>query len=583
LDKIIKMRSFLFKSCLITGFIILLLFAGSLILAVLAPFHPGNIFFPTQSFAEQQMGFIFSDPTKRASYMFDLEERRIKDLHTRIGSQYELVAIEYLDQSLDQAMQAMSLTSSEKVNDLRLRFFSLIAQTNETLKQLVVAPIQNQDVFQTFQAKILTFIQTTQTAVSSFKDPGLTSLVSSGNPRILTDSSSIAVESRGLIPFPPGSVGAVHAFFPLTGQHASLACKSCHTNQRYLGTPNTCTLCHILKRPFTHYTGECALCHTAVTWTDIHFDHEAAKAVDCSSCHESIKPANHYSGQCSACHVIQAWNIVTFNHVVAGAVDCISCHNRNAPANHYSGQCSNCHDTSNWTSVTFDHTGFVDCASCHSSITPANHFNGQCSNCHSTSTWQGVVFNHSGFTDCIGCHSADAPGNHYSGQCSSCHDPNSSWRNAQFNHNGFKDCIACHSGNAPNNHFSGQCSDCHSTNSWSGAVFSHNGLSDCASCHSGNAPKDHYSGQCSDCHSTNSWSGAVFNHDGLSDCESCHSKDRPSEHEAGQCSECHNTQRWGNVGDSEGSLLFKNGILQAVNCEECHFTNVVMVVKGFTE
>ncbi len=538
------MRSFLFKSSLITFFIILLLFTSGLILVVFAPFHPGNIFFPAQSFVEQQMRFIFAEPANRASYMLDLEERRIKDLNTRIGTQYELVALDYLDQSLDQSLQVMSVTSQQGGDDLHIRFFSLITQINEILKQLVVAPIQNQGVFQTFQMKILAFIQTTQTAGISDKELGLTSPVLSGNPRKLTDSRSIAVETRGLIPFPPGSIGAVHAFYPLTGQHTSLACVSCHSNQSYLGTPNTCTLCHILKRPVTHYIGECALCHTPVAWTDIHFDHEASKATDCSSCHESSKPANHYSGQCSACHVISVWNIVTFDHTVAGAVDCISCHDRNSPANHYSGQCSNCHNTSNWTSVTFDHTGFNDCAACHSSVAPANHFNGLCSNCHSTSTWKGAVFNHSGFTDCIGCHSADAPGNHYSGQCSSCHDPNSSWRNAQFNHNGLTDCISCHSGNAPNNHFSGQCSDCHSTNSWAGAVFSHNGLSDCVS---------------------------------------CHAKDRPSEHESGQCSECHNTQRWGDAEGSEGSLKFKNGILQAVNCQGCHFSNVVMLVNSFIQ
>ena len=46
-----------------------------------------------------------------------------------------------------------------------------------------------------------------------------------------------------------------------------------------------------------HYDGDCTACHTAVSWKDIHFDHEGRQATDCFSCHEikylpTIFPAN---------------------------------------------------------------------------------------------------------------------------------------------------------------------------------------------------------------------------------------------------------------------------------------------------
>jgi len=539
------MRAFLIRSSIITGFIILLLATSGVALALYAPFHPGSILFTAQDFAEQQLSNIYHDPISKSNYLLDLVERRVDDLNIRSGTKFEIISLEYLDKSINQATLAISLVSKEKSDKLHSRLLSLALSTNEGLQQLMYVPTENYNAYIAFQSKISALTHMVSEIDASNNTFSLTRAVSSSEQEINKSGIPILYSASGLIPFPPGSQGAVHAFYQLVGQHATLSCKGCHDSGRYASTPNKCIFCHLLKEPMPHYTGECELCHTPLAWTDAHFDHSSTAAKDCRLCHERDNPANHYNGQCSACHVAQAWNLVTFDHAVAGAVDCISCHAKVTPDNHYPGQCSNCHNTSIWTSVIFDHTGFTDCISCHAVAAPSNHYAGQCSNCHDTGgSWTNAHFNHSGFTDCISCHAGEAPGNHYSGHCSNCHDPNSSWRNARFNHSGYSDCIACHGGNAPANH---------------------------------------YTGQCSNCHSTNSWSGAVFNHSSYTDCISCHLKDRPGEHDTGQCSNCHNTQRWGDGGD-DGSLGFIiNGTFMSVSCTVCHSPIIVAIVGGIKQ
>jgi hypothetical protein len=516
------MRLFIIKSSLITGFIILLLVTGGLFLSVQAPLHPGNLFFQVQYFAEQETQFLYPDIGDKANYLLDVTERRIYDLNLRTGTKFELIALEYLDKALDQAAIAISLIPEEKTNDLRMRFLSLVKQSGELIKLLRVVPLEEPSIYSAFQAKIQAYIQlaeATDVLNIELSKVSLTPLVNHANNAIPTP---VAIRASGLIPFPPDTKGANHAFYPLAGQHGLLICESCHDAGTYVGTPNSCVLCHILEQPSYHFTRKCELCHTPVSWMDIVFDHLSENAADCSECHENNKPADHYSGQCSACHVTQTWTDVTFNHAVAGAVDCESCHSRVEPENHYQGQCSNCHNTSNWTSVVFNHSGFEDCISCHSDFAPANHYTGQCAQCHSTTTWKGATFDHTGLVDCVSCHSSTAPANHYAGRCSECHTT-STWRGASFDHSGLSDCISCHAERAPANHYSGQCSNCHNTSSWAGANFDHNGLTDCITCHAERAPANHYSGQCSNCHNTSGWAGASFDHSGLTDCISCHS------------------------------------------------------------
>ncbi len=404
------LRSFLFKSCLITGFIVLCLVTSGIALAVFKPFSPGNIIFPIQDFAEQQTFLIFTDRVERSNYALDLFEQRIKDLVAQTGTSYELVAMQFVDEALDQATTTASLVPQEQGEAIRARLLTLAQLVYEKLKLLTVVPVDNQTLYMTFQTKVETLIlmvgkpgvennELSRVASIRLDDPG-----KSGDP------ATIAMAASGLIPFPPGSAGAVHAFYPLVGQHVLAACNTCHNAGKYLDTPNTCSLCHILDLPDSHYAGDCTACHTALAWDDIHVDHAAFDSTDCLSCHQKDLPADHYSGDCSSCHGTQAWSQVTFNHNAAGVTDCSSCHSQDAPANHYAGQCSSCHNSSSWSGAQFNHSGNANCISCHSSDAPQNHNNGQCSTCHSTNQWNGASQSHNGLTDCISCHANDAPG-----------------------------------------------------------------------------------------------------------------------------------------------------------------------------
>ncbi len=555
------LRSFLIKSGMITGLILLCLLTSGVTLAVMAPFHPGNIFFPLQDFSEQHISIVFIQPANLAHYRLDLFNRRIDDLGAVSGMQAELNALRYLGSALDQATLSISLVPEENAGDqLRERLLFLAQKANEKINALSGIPVENQQVVLSLKTKLDTVLLLLEKPGVTNKELSRITGVSSNDYSKPASSTPVTMAGVGLVPFPVGSAGANHTFYPLEGQHALLSCNTCHDRGTYKGTPDTCIQCHQQDLPADHYAADCSACHTAVSWQDVHFDHGTGKATDCISCHADKAPVGHYSAQCSACHNTHNWTSVTFNHDAAGATDCVTCHSQDRPSNHFAGKCSTCHSTDGWTPANFDHSANSDCASCHQGDKPANHYNGQCSSCHSTGNWQNATLDHSGLTDCVSCHAGDAPAQHYSGQCSNCHAPGSSWRNASFSHTGYTDCRSCHAGDAPSDHFAGQCSNCHATNGWGGASFTHDGLTDCASCHAGNAPSGHYSGQCSNCHNTSGWSGASFTHDGLTDCASCHAGAAPSGHYSGQCSNCHNTSGWG------GASFTHEGLTDCISC-----------------
>ena len=491
------MRLFLLRVFIILGYIITLMAILGIALALYGPLHPGSTFFPIQAFSEQQFGLIYNNPVTKADYLLNLVDRRISDLLLRAGSVHEYISMEYLDRSINQAALAISTVPQDKASDVLTRFITLAKRAEDGLNQLKRAPLENPTAFNALRAKVQTIQHMVGTVKVQNNELVLVPAITVNSSQAITSTLQLIHSANGLIPWPAGSPGAVHAFFTLAGQHAVLQCIDCHNEGIYFGTPNLCIECHSDKTPNAHYPGDCNLCHTPVSWTDIHFDHRVVSNKACSDCHEKDKPANHYNGDCGACHITENWTTVTFDHAVAGAVDCISCHAQKAPANHYAGQCSNCHNTSNWTSVVFDHTGFTDCISCHAKDAPANHYAGQCSNCHSTKgPWTNAHFNHSGFTDCSACHANKAPANHYPYQCSLCHST-SSWAGGNFSHSSsYPDCISCHARDRPSEHDSGQCSNCHSTSSWNtehnpsnvGMIINGEAITiSCTMCHTSNA------------------------------------------------------------------------------------------------
>lgn len=578
------MRRFVLPASLTLVFILLILLAAGYALAETGPIPPGSALYNLQDFAEQQRARFTQNPTGHADYELRLLNRRAADLAAAVGTTREMAGLQALDRSLDQVVLAMSAAPAEGLVSLKNHLAGIIVKIQATLAGMNAGPLGQSEVYQRVVARTAALHNMVGAFPASPQNASLTAvagLQTGSNPPPIQIPTGSAVAQPQAVAFPPGSPGAEHLFFPLSGEHATLTCQTCHVNGVYAGTPKMCLDCHEDVLPTGHYPGDCAACHVSTTWKEVHFDHTVAMAVNCQSCHTKAVPVDHYTGQCSACHTVKAWRPATFNHQVARATNCQNCHDQVTPANHWTAQCSACHNTRAWRPARFNHqaANATNCQNCHSADRPVGHFSGQCSACHNPNGWLPAHFNHAaaGMSDCQGCHSKDRPAGHFSGQCSSCHST-TTWRGAAFSHNGLANCSSCH--NPPNNHYSGQCSNCHNTTGWSGAKFTHAGLTDCASCH--NPPGGHYSGQCSNCHNTSSWGGAKFSHSGLNDCKSCHSADAPSGHWSGQCSNCHNPNGWNEIkvsghgfpmdhGDAKGECAAcHEGTSSNVNCYRCH-------------
>ena len=511
------MKKFIVLAILIVlGLTILSLVTGYA-LASAKPFRPGDLPFPVQNLAEQLNAYLIADSTGRALYCLELADQRTEDLTVLSGEKKVNLALKHLSMSLDHAIQAVADAPEEDLGMLSAKLADLLERMEASLNLLEELPEEQTALYSALITKInalqkmLTVTSVTQSTIQVAGNTVLLPLVGnsgvSGVPIPGIDPRAVA--------FPPGSLGALHLFYPLIGQHAVIECEACHTNGQYSGTTTQCEGCHSPDKPANHFVGNCSACHSPVSWMDVQFDHRLAGSNDCISCHSNDKPRNHFDGQCSACHNTTNWAGASFNHAPVGAKDCQSCHQKDKPANHFDGQCSSCHNTSNWNDATFNHEamGATDCLSCHRDDKPKNHFEGQCSACHDTSNWAGGIFDHgaAGATDCLSCHSEDKPDNHFDGQCSACHNT-SNWQDGQFDHGaaGATDCISCHNDDKPDNHFEGQCSACHNTSNWGDASFDHDaaGATDCISCHSNDRPDEHSQEQCSACHNTSNWGDA---------------------------------------------------------------------------
>lgn len=455
--------------------------------------------------------------------------------------------------------------------------------------------------------------------------------------------------------------------FPLTGAHASVACESCHVNNKYVGTPTDCYSCH--ANDFNKTTNPnhvqsgfpttCQTCHTTTAWQPASFDHSKT-AFPLTGAHRSVA--------CASCHI---------NNKYAGTpTDCYSCHandfNKTANPNHvqsgFPTACQTCHTTTAWQPASFDHskTAFpltgahtsVACASCHidnkyagtptdcyschtndfNKTTNPNHvqsgFPTTCQTCHTTTAWQPASFDHSttGFT-LTGAHATLA--------CTACHV------NGKFAGTP-ADCFSCHANdynktNTPSHSAAGfptTCQTCHSTTTWMTSTWNHNTATPfpltgahttvaCAACHVNNkfagTPANCYSchlndwnkttdpahaaagfpTDCSICHTTSSWAGAKFDHSqtqfpltgahtslscvachasgkyaGLSTtCVSCHQNDyngatNPNHVASGfptDCTICHNTTAWQPSTFNHSNTAFPlTGAHIKVACASCH-------------
>ena len=312
---------------LLVGLIALVLAAGGGLaaLAVWEPFAPGQALYPLQIGVEHLRLAAISDPAERAERWLEVLELRLQDLDYRAGSAYELYALGEFQQALDQAVAAIDAAPTEAQPALRFRLAALTARYQQVLRRLTVLPRVSPALLARFQnqAAALLAVVDDRADPAAGKlaslngapgpSPGFPSLVAAlaeGDPRIAPRA----------VPFPPNGPAGAHAFFPLVGRHAEIACGACHHNGVYQGTPRDCATCHTADTPVPHFAGACENCHSASAWTPASFDHTGQ--TQCLSCHTADKPADHFDGQCSACHTTSAWKPATFNHT--GKTDCLS-------------------------------------------------------------------------------------------------------------------------------------------------------------------------------------------------------------------------------------------------------------------
>jgi hypothetical protein len=140
-----------------------------------------------------------------------------------------------------------------------------------------------------------------------------------------------------------GSFDHDRTAFPLTGQHRTVACQSCHRSDGlggflFKGTAQACASCHAEPSvPTVHkmrYGIGCAKCHTTSTWKGGVIEHSIfsithhGKNNTCATCHNDLN--NFLSFTCYKCHAHTAVKTER-KHVQKGIVnaenkECMSCH-----------------------------------------------------------------------------------------------------------------------------------------------------------------------------------------------------------------------------------------------------------------
>jgi hypothetical protein len=335
-----------------------------------------------------------------------------------------------------------------------------------------------------------------------------------------------------------GGGGFSHgSVFPLVGTHATLACQSCHVNNRYQGTPRDCVGCHLPEYNAAQnpnhvaagFATTCDTCHrpTDSQWRGAGFNHNAVFAL----------VGNHATQACAACHV---------NNRYRGTPrDCVGCHlpeynaarNPNHQAANFPSTCDTCHRPTDprWEDAGFNHNAVFALV--------GNHATQACAACHVNNRYRGTP------RDCVGCHlpeyNAARDPNHVAANfpttCDSCHRPTDpQWRGAGFNHNAVFALVG--------DHATQTCAACHVNNVYRGTPRS------CVGCHlpeynAARSPNHQAAGfptTCESCHRPvdTSWTQGRFNHTRFPltgphnrACAECHTT--PNNYAQFSCTACH--------------------------------------------
>ncbi len=414
------MRRFFILSTLFLMVLAALGIAGGVALAAAAPFHAGQMLYPVQRLAEQSHAALQENVTAEALYQMNLLERRVTDLALVTGTPHESAALDEVYRQLQITLRVLGQAPKQDTTSLKASLSRVLDMLQQVLPLLVTSPGENEATYRALYNETQTLagmLGDTNTPLSvlgamstdTFSGPGLAEMADVNSPAGNDMQTGTPLSPQAVV-FPPGSIGAQHAFYPLTGAHSTLDCTACHGEGQYAGTSSECAVCHRQSAPGAHFSGDCAACHSPTTWADVHFNHQAAGATDCQACHSKSKPAKHFGGQCSQCHSVTAWRPANFNHQAAGATDCKNCHSKDKPSGHFGGQCSQCHNTAAWVPAHFTHSFPLEhgnaggtCSKCHPNDPPK----WTCYTCHDRNRME-EKHNEEGINDiagrCLQCH-----------------------------------------------------------------------------------------------------------------------------------------------------------------------------------
>ncbi|TFG87577.1 MAG: hypothetical protein E4H17_03265, partial [Gemmatimonadales bacterium] len=343
--------------------------------------------------------------------------------------------------------------------------------------------------------------------------------------------------------------------FPLEGQHAKVACASCHrTGSTFVSRPvhGQCADCHSDPHAGS-FKEDCAACHTARGFAGATLDHAARTNFALQDRHAEIP--------CIACHKQPtvrpgvAERTLDFRGL---STACASCH-RDPHNGDLGTACASCHGTRAFQISSFQHTASPEffrgkhavagCSKCHKAVLDPERVDSMVS----SRTYRGLS------TTCASCH-----GDPHLGQlgvdCAGCHAvEETAFKASLFDHSrtDFK---------LTGRHALVPCETCHKLEtgefpSGSGESVRFTAMSDaCITCH-----RDPHLGElgttCQSCHGTGSFAVTSYTHRGGGEFFQ-------GEHANVVCESCHRSLAGPPSDDPVRTVLFSN--VASDDCATCH-------------
>jgi len=435
------------------------------------------------------------------------------------------------------------------------------------------------------------------------------------------------VEHQGvdfdLVHFDGGTEAFDHSTtgFALSGKHAGVACRTCHSPQNikdervrtarenslertFLGLDTACKSCH-----FDEHRGQlsdnCVTCHSTAGFKPARgFDHNRAKFA---------LAGKHATVACEKCHVLEA----DANHpqapefrryVPVAYAQCSDCH-KDVHQNRLGPNCDGCHTPADWRQVaeaTFDHErtryplrgrhSRVACDRCHKTRTVGAKLKfSACLDCHQD-YHDGVFAKQAKGSACENCHSVEGfspssyrieqhartefplGGAHLAVPCVACHlvpggQGKASYRFAWKS----TECAACHrdphGGQTEKQVAKGGCESCHSDAGWKLVKFDHDATGY-------KLELKHANVECVACHARIDAAkpGLLRFKLGASRCGLCHADVHRGQfvsadpEEGTDCARCHSPAGWkpSKFDHMKDARFALDGAHKRVPCQLCH-------------